>query len=106
MIYRVVLTARAEQDRDAAFAWYTDNYSFEFAVRWYNGVMQAVRSLSQNPQRSGVAHENDKFPFEVRELLYGAKRRKHRILFTIHDDLVLVLHIRHSAQRDLTVDDL
>ncbi len=68
--------------------------------------MQVVRSLSQNPQRCGVARENDKFPFEVRELLYGAKRRKHRVLFTIHDDLILVLHIRHYAQRDLTADDL
>jgi len=80
--------------------------SFDFAVRWYVGIMQAVRNLSLNPQQCGVAHENDRFPFEVRELLHGARRRKHRVLLTIHDDLVLVLHIRHSAQRDLTSEDL
>jgi plasmid stabilization system protein ParE len=106
MSYEVVLTTRAERDRDAAFTWYADHYSLAFAARWYDGLTQAIRSLSQNPLRCGVAHENDKFSFEVRELLFGGRRHKHRVLFTIHNDLVLVLHIRHSAQRDLTEDDL
>jgi plasmid stabilization system protein ParE len=106
MNYRVALTARAEQDRDAAFEWYVENYSSEFAARWYDGIVATIRSLSQHPLRCGLAHESDRFPFDVREILFGAKRHKHRVLITIHDDLVLVLHIRHSAQRDLTVDDL
>jgi len=106
MIYRPVLTARAERDRDAAFSWYAEHYSPEFAARWYEGLTRAIRSLSQNPLRCGTAHENDKFSFDVRELLFGGRRNKHRVLFTIHHDLVLVLHIRHSAQRDLTEFDL
>ena len=106
MNYRVVLTARAERDRDAAFTWYAEHYSLEFASRWYQGIWQAVESLAQNPLRCGVAHENDKFSFDVHELLVGARRYKHRILFTIQDDVIVVLHIRHSAQRDLTAEDL
>ena len=106
MKYRVDLTARAEHDRDAAFDWYAENYSLDFAARWYNGLTRAIRDLAMNPQQCGFALENDKFPFDLRELLYGGRRHKHRVLFTIHDDQVLVLHIRHSAQRDLTENDL
>jgi plasmid stabilization system protein ParE len=106
MTYRVVLTARAERDRDGAFQWYRENYSSEFAARWYEGLMDAIVSLGQNPERCGVAHENEKFEFEVRELRFGRRRQKHRILFEIRDDWVVVLHIRHSSRRDLTEHDL
>lgn len=106
MKYQVDLTARAERDRDEAFAWYQQHYSPSFAARWYDGLTRVINSLSREPLRCGMARENDKFPFEVRELLFGSRRRKHRILFTLHDDLVLVLHIRHSARQDLTEDDL
>lgn len=106
MSFRVVLAERAERDRDAAFAWYAENYSPEFASRWYDGIQLALASLSDEPRRCGIAHEDSKFPFELRELLYGRRLHKHRLLFTIHEDLVVVLHIRHSSRRDLTVDDL
>jgi len=42
----------------------------------------------------------------VRERLFGGRRHKHRVLFTILDNQVIVLHVRHSSQRDLTEDDL
>lgn len=106
MNYRVALSARAERDRDAAFSWYVKNYSSDFAARWYDGLTQAIQSLRRDPLRCGVAHENDKFSFELRELLFGGRQQKHRILFTVQDDVVAVLYIRHSARRDLTKDDL
>jgi plasmid stabilization system protein ParE len=106
MKYRVALTARAQQDRNAIFDWYAEHYSLDFADRWYEGLHSALGSLVANPTRCGLAHENDKFPFELRELLYGGRVNKHRILFTIHEDLVLVLHLRHSSRRDLREDDL
>jgi plasmid stabilization system protein ParE len=106
MNYRVALSARAERDRDAAFSWYAENYSPEFAARWYNGLTQAIQSLGRDPLRCGVAHEDDKFSFELRELLFWGRQHKHRVLFTVQDDVVAVLHIRHSARRDLTRSDL
>jgi hypothetical protein len=36
--------------------------------------------------------ENQEFPFEVRQLLYGRKPHLYRVLFTIEADLVVVLH--------------
>ncbi len=45
--------------------------------------------------------ENPKFPFEIRELLYGKRKNKHRIIFTIRDDDVIVLFIHHGARKEL-----
>jgi plasmid stabilization system protein ParE len=106
MTHEIALSARAEKDRDEAFAWYESHYSRTFAVKWYNGLTRAIRSLRQNPLRCPLARENSHFSFEVRELLYGGRHQKHRILFTMHANLVLVLHIRHSARQDLTESDL
>jgi len=106
MKYKVSLTSRAERDRENAFNWYAANYSKAFATQWFNGITRAMRTLSTNPHRCHKAHENDRFPFQLYELLYGKRQNKHRILFRVYKDVVLVLHIRHSAQRDLTVEDL
>jgi hypothetical protein len=40
-----------------------------------------------------------RFPFEVRQLLYGRKPHAYRILFTITANTVVILHIRHARQR-------
>ena len=106
MKYRVKLARRAKDDRERAFEWYSTNYSGEFASRWLIGVTQAIESLSVDPYRYPTAIENDFFPFELRELLYGTKRNKHRVLYTVTSDVVNVLHIRHSAQRELGDEDL
>jgi plasmid stabilization system protein ParE len=105
MTYRLILTPRAKQDRDRAFQWYSDHYSKRFADRWYQGVARAIESLRRNPLRCHKAFENDYFSFELYELLYGRRRNKHRILFRVEGDLVVILQIRHSAMRDLTDDD-
>ena len=100
------MTRRAENDRARAFDWYAANSSIAFAARWFNGVTRAMHSLANMPERCHKARENSCFPFELFELLYGKRLVKHRILFRIYKDVVLVLHIRHSAQSDLTEDDL
>jgi hypothetical protein len=41
------------------------------------------------------------FPFEVRHLLYGRRPHVYRILFTIEDLTVYVLHIRHGRRQPL-----
>ena len=105
MNFKVLLTARAELDRDRAFEWYSANYSGQFAERWLEGVTRALMSLAKNPLGCPKAAESSRFVFDLRELLFGRKRNKHRILFEVVDDNVVVLHIRHSARRDLTADD-
>jgi plasmid stabilization system protein ParE len=106
MAYRVILSRRAQRDRDDAFEWYCNNYSQEFAIRWYNGLHAALQRLETAPMRGSEASESHLYPFEVREVLIGTKRKNHRALYTIHKRNVVVLHVRHTAMRDLTEDDL
>lgn len=107
MTYRVVVTRRAERDMQDAAAWWATNRSPEQANRWLSSLERHLQSLSQTPTRCAAAAENERFPFELRELHYGAGRRStHRILFTIADELVLVLAIRHAAQDRLRPEDL
>ena len=61
------------------------------------------RSFAAYPERCPLAVENDKFPDEIRESLYGKsgkRRHKHRIIFTIREDTVHVLYVRHTARDD------
>jgi len=106
MTYKVALTSRAELDRQRAYEWCRKNYSEAYATRWFNGISRVMDSLARHPERWHMASEKDRFQFKLYELTYGTKRNKHRVLYRIHNDLVLVLHIRHSAQRDLTENDL
>jgi plasmid stabilization system protein ParE len=106
MKYEVFLTDRALQDLDAAFEWYKANAP-EVAGRWYNGFLDALQSLEENPALHALARENHLFPVEVRNLLYGVGRRKtHRAIFVIRPDKVVVEAIRHFSQRDIIPEDL
>jgi plasmid stabilization system protein ParE len=103
MTYRVLLTDRAASDLDEAYRWYAER-SEEGAVRWYDGFVDALATLERNPERCALARENRKFSIEIRQLPYG-RRRNWRALFTVREDAVVVLHIRHTARREVTPDD-
>ncbi|MCH8043239.1 MAG: type II toxin-antitoxin system RelE/ParE family toxin [Planctomycetes bacterium] len=106
MKYDVVLTSKAKCQLDEACAWYAVQNA-DVADVWYDGFVEVLISLESNPQRHGLAPENDAFPVELRQLSYGSGRRKtHRALFVIRPDKVVVHAIRHLAQQDITLDDL
>jgi plasmid stabilization system protein ParE len=106
MNYRVIITRRAERDMQNAAAWWAKEHSPEQADRWLSGLDECLRSLGQTPMRCPLAAENDLVQFEIRELHYGAGRRPtHRAIFSIAEELVLVLAVRHSAQDRLRPDD-
>ena len=63
------------------------------AIAWYKGIMQSVLSLETMPQRCPIAPEDQAFNVGIRHLVVS----NYRILFTITDDRVIILHIRHSA---------
>ena len=104
MTYRLLITQRAAADLEEAYRWYAER-SPEGAVRWYNGFLDALDTLAADPERCPLAPEDSKFPIEVRQLLYG-RRRSYRALFTVRPDAVVVLHIRHTARRELRPDEL
>lgn len=104
MKYEVYITARAERQLKAA-ADHIASKAPQAALRWYQGFVKSILQIGENPNRFGVIRERQSFPSELRQLLYG-RRRNYRAIFTIRDDRVVVLAIRHAAQDDLTMDDL
>lgn len=68
--------------------------------------MNGIATLQKKPQRCALAVENEIFPEQVRQLLYGKAKNLYRVLFTIRDTTVYVLYVRHSAQAPLILNDL
>lgn len=104
---QVQFTVQAEEEFESAHSWWAMNRSRAQADRWYISFTEKIRTLASDAEQCPLARENDLFPYEVRDLHYGLGRRPtHRAVFTIRPDDVLVLSIRHLAQRNLTSDDL
>ncbi len=101
MTYRIAIEATAEREIRAIVRWKTQNASPTVAGRWYNGLLKQVATLRNHPTRCPIAAENDKFPIEIRELLYGRRRNVFRIIFTIRDDTVSILFVHHTAQQEI-----
>jgi len=58
--------------------WYDQNAP-EIANDWFNGFLDALLSLENDPTSFAIARENFRFVVELREVLYGvAKRTTHR----------------------------
>lgn len=107
MKYTVVNTRRAERDLSAAARWWAENRSAAQADRWLAEMQKKIESLAESPLRCPLAPERERFTTELRELHFRVGRRPtHRIIFTVADDVVLVLAVRHVAQDELQPDDL
>jgi plasmid stabilization system protein ParE len=105
MKYRVEITAEAETEIKEAYLWIFGD-SPANAARWRRGLLEAVRSLSQQPTRCTLAPESAFFKQEIRQLLYGKRGGVYRVLFIIEEKkkTVSILHIRHAAREYLQPD--
>jgi plasmid stabilization system protein ParE len=101
MTFRVEITAAAEQDADAILDWLLSQHAGNAGMRWFLELQDAISSLAEFPERCPLAPESAAFPFEVRHLFYGHSPHVYRILFTIEDKTVYVLHIRHGRRQPL-----
>jgi plasmid stabilization system protein ParE len=101
MNFKVQLTEQAEAELAEVYEWIAAD-SPEQAAIWFNGLVEVSESLSTNPERCPRAPESNEIDREIRQLLYG----KYRILFTIREDTVYLLHVRHGAMRHLLPDEV
>jgi plasmid stabilization system protein ParE len=102
MAFRVETSAQAESDADAILEWLLSRHAGQAGIRWVLALEEAIESLTAFPERCPLAPESARFPFEVRQLLYGRKRHVYRILFAIDGETVNVLHIRHGRRKPLS----
>ena len=56
-----------------------------------------IYSLETMPKRCALAHENDTFDEELRQLVF----KPYRIILTIKDTTVHVIHVRHVARKEM-----
>lgn len=90
MKYHVVFELSAARDLDKSYEWGCTEWGKAQARKWHSKILQAIRTLAEFPERQPLAPENEEFDEEIRQLVYG----RYRILFTIREDAVYVLHCR------------
>jgi toxin ParE1/3/4 len=107
MAYRVEIARDAEVVLEALYLWVVARAPQQGA-KWFNGLEQAVLSLDQHPKRCPVAPESIDPNQPVRVLSYGRKPHVYRVFFTVDDHarLMRVVHVRRSARRRPTADEL
>jgi plasmid stabilization system protein ParE len=103
----VVITEQAEGEMESAYRWWATHRSKRQADRWYTGLASAIADLSDNPKRHAISRKRDRFPYEIRDLLFGlGSRPTRRAVFTIRGNQVVILTIRHVAREDLSPEDV
>ncbi|MBI3119512.1 MAG: type II toxin-antitoxin system RelE/ParE family toxin [Candidatus Hydrogenedentes bacterium] len=104
MKYQVVVEEAAEEDLEAIVLWIAQS-SEHAALAWYWKVQEAISSLERFPLRCPIAPESKEFDEEIRQLLQGRGRYVYRVLFTVQEGSVRVLHVRHGSQAWLRPED-
>ncbi len=108
MAFRVEVSPQAFEDLDLIAQYIRKRGSFESAERWFNGIIDAIRSLEQSPRRCPEADESKDLQSEIRLLLYGKRNRRYKIYFAIHEEAktVRVFHVRHWARKPVNANAL
>jgi plasmid stabilization system protein ParE len=101
MTFRVELTAEAEGDADAILRWLFEQQAGRTGLNWFLALEDAIASLKTLPARCPLAVESLRYPYEVRELQYGRRPHIYRVLFTIQEEVVKIISIRHARRQRL-----
>ncbi len=97
MSYQVIIQPTAFQEIETSYRWMCDNLSAEVANNWYYQLQDIIASLQKFPNRCTIAPEAATIGREIRQIWVG-KQRKYRVLFVVEEDVVAILHVRHSRQ--------
>ena len=106
MSFWLNVTKQARDDITRNAAWWAETHSLDAALKWYDSVYEQLNKLLPFPGSHGLSAENDLFPYELREMLVGGKKRTYRAIFTIAGPEVRVLTVRRAAQCAITPDDI
>jgi len=107
MTYRVTIHPDALEDIRRNAQWWADHHSTEQALRWYENALTSLYGLKHLPESNGFSRENDDFPYEIRDLLFGlGSRPSYRAIFTMQGDVVHVLTVQRGAQDSVRSEDI
>jgi plasmid stabilization system protein ParE len=103
--FRLVISRRAANEIAANYDWLAER-STPSANRWRDSILRAVELLEANPDRCPLAHEDEWYEGELRELLHGKRKHVFRILFEVCGEEVVILRVRHASQDYLSAGEL
>lgn len=95
--FQVIILPSAERNISAAYEWIAKRDE-DAAARWYNKLVELILSLDTFPERAPLAPESKLLHREIREIFHGRRHYKYRILFTVTENRVHILHVRHGAR--------
>ena len=95
--WRVIVELPAQRDIAEAHLWLAEREP-NAADRWFNSIYDTIGSLEVFPARCPLAPESKTLRTEIREIFHGRRQHKYRILFTVTENEVHVLHVRHGAR--------
>jgi plasmid stabilization system protein ParE len=98
--WTVLVELPAQHDIEAAYLWIAERDS-EAADRWFNSLYETIGALELFPERCPLAPESSFYDREIREAFHGRRQYKYRILFTVTEGEVHILHVRHGARLTL-----
>ena len=104
MTHRVVVTQKAKDDLQHYFE-VAGKHAPDTAARWLDGFEEALQTLSEAPDRCPLAPENELVDQTIYQFFYGKRRGRYRVVFTIQDDQVLILHVRRGTMDKATQED-
>lgn len=106
MTYRVLLTDKAEADIDAVLRWFHEQRATDAGGRWLASLHAKLTTLESHPERCSLTEEVRHLDLEIRELLFGRKRFKYRLIFRVVGKTVQILRVWHSSRDAPTADSL
>jgi plasmid stabilization system protein ParE len=96
-MFKVEIAKSAELDLQSAYSWYSSNASDQVAQLWKQEILKKAKSLSHMPRRCPFAPEHFSYKAELRL----TRCFSHLLIFTIVEDRVIVLRVRHLKQNVL-----
>ena len=107
MKYRVMIHPDALEDIRRNARWWAEHHSEEQALAWYDNALASLYRLEHLPESHAVSRENDDFPYEIRDLLFGlGSRPSYRAIFIIQDNTVHVLTVQQGVQDTVRPEDI
>lgn len=94
----VIITPNAAEDLTASWTYLCERNP-SAADEWLAGIRDTILALGAMPEAYPIAPESRDFDLPIRRALYGNATRW-RIYYTVIDDAVQVLHVRHGRRSD------
>jgi len=95
--WNVIVELPAQRDIAEAHLWLAEQAP-DVADRWFDSIYDTIGSLEIFPERCPLAPESEFFSVEIRKTFHGRRQYKYRILFTMSENKVHVLHIHPGAR--------